>query len=47
MILEMKNIRKAFADLEVLKDISMQVDQGEVVSVIRLVEITRKISRRE
>ena len=34
MILEMKNIRKAFADLEVLKDISMQVDQGEVVSVI-------------
>ena len=34
MVLEMKNIRKSFGDLEVLKDISLSVDSGEVVSVI-------------
>ena len=34
MILEMKNIRKHFEQLEVLKDISFSVDSGEVVSVI-------------
>ena len=34
MILEMKNIRKHFDDLEVLKDISLSVDSGEVVSII-------------
>jgi len=34
MILEMNNIKKSFGDLEVLKDISLQVDAGEVVSVI-------------
>jgi len=30
----MRNIRKSFGGLEVLKDISLQVDRGEVVSVI-------------
>ncbi|MBO5556879.1 MAG: amino acid ABC transporter ATP-binding protein [Oscillospiraceae bacterium] len=30
----MKNIRKSFHELEVLKDISFQVDSGEVVSII-------------
>ena len=34
MILEMKNIRKHFEQLEVLKDISISVDSGEVVSII-------------
>lgn len=34
MILEMKNIQKSFDGLEVLKDISMSVDRGEVVSII-------------
>ena len=34
MILEMKNIRKQFDQLEVLKDISFGVDSGEVVSII-------------
>ena len=34
MILEMKNIRKHFSGLEVLKDISFGVDSGEVVSII-------------
>jgi polar amino acid transport system ATP-binding protein len=34
MILEMNNIKKSFAELGVLKDISMSVDKGEVVSVI-------------
>ena len=34
MVLEMKNIQKSFGDLEVLKDISVSVDEGEVVSVI-------------
>ena len=34
MIIEMKNIRKQFSDLEVLKDISFGVDGGEVVSII-------------
>lgn len=34
MVLEMKNIQKSFGDVRVLKDISLQVDSGEVVSVI-------------
>ena len=34
MILEMKNIEKRFDGLEVLKDISFDVDSGEVVSII-------------
>ena len=34
MVFEMKNIRKSFGDLEVLKGISLQVDSGEVVSII-------------
>lgn len=34
MILEMKNIEKHFEDCEVLHDISLSVDSGEVVSVI-------------
>ncbi len=34
MILQMNGIKKSFGDLEVLKDISMHVDAGEVVSVI-------------
>ena len=34
MILEMKNIEKSFEDCEVLHDISLCVDQGEVVSII-------------
>ncbi len=33
-VLELKNIRKSFDGLEVLKDISMSVSKGEVVSVI-------------
>ena len=34
MILEMKNIEKSFEDCEVLHDISLSVDSGEVVSII-------------
>ena len=34
MILEMKNIRKSFGRLQVLRDISLSVDSGEAVSVI-------------
>ena len=34
IVLEMKDIRKTFGDLEVLKGISMQVTRGEVVAVI-------------
>ena len=34
MVLEMKNIKKSFGEKEVLKDISLQVDSGEVVSII-------------
>lgn len=34
MILEMNNIRKQFDGLEVLKDITLNVDSGEVVSII-------------
>ena len=34
MILEMSNIKKSFDGTEVLKDISLHVDKGEVVSVI-------------
>jgi len=34
IVLEIKDIRKTFGDLEVLKGISMQVTRGEVVAVI-------------
>ena len=34
MILEMNNIQKSFGDVKVLRDISLCVDQGEVVSII-------------
>ncbi len=34
MIFEMKGIQKSFEDHEVLKDISLHVDEGEVVSII-------------
>ena len=33
-ILTMKNVRKSFGPLEVLKDISLSVNKGEVVSII-------------
>ena len=34
MILEMNNIQKSFGEVKVLRDISLCVDQGEVVSII-------------
>ena len=34
MVFEMKNIQKSFGETEVLKDISLNVDSGEVVSII-------------
>ena len=33
-LLEMKNIKKSFGDTEVLKDISLTVDTGEVLGII-------------
>lgn len=33
-LLEIKNIKKSFGDLEVLKDISLQVKKGEVLGII-------------
>ena len=33
-LLEIKNIKKSFDNLEVLKDISIEVDKGEVVAII-------------
>ena len=33
-LLEMKHVKKAFGDLEVLKDISIEVKEGEVVAII-------------
>ena len=33
-VLEMKHIKKSFGELEVLKDISMEVKEGEVVAII-------------
>lgn len=35
-LLEMNHIRKKFGDLEVLKDINLSVEEGEVVAVIGL-----------
>ncbi len=34
ILLEIKNMKKSFEDVEVLKDISLTVQKGEVVSVI-------------
>lgn len=34
MILEAKNIRKKYGSLEVLKDVSLQVNKGEIVSLV-------------
>ena len=33
-VFEMRNARKAFGALEVLKDVSLKVEKGEVVSII-------------
>ncbi|MGY8916921.1 MAG: ABC transporter ATP-binding protein [Flavobacteriales bacterium] len=33
-MIQVKNIRKSFRDLEVLKDISLNIDKGEVVSIV-------------
>lgn len=33
-LFEMKNIKKSFEDLQVLKDISLSVEEGEVLSII-------------
>ena len=33
-LLEMKNVKKSFGDLQVLKDISLTVADGEIVSII-------------
>ena len=33
-LLEIKNIKKSFGDNEVLKDISLEVKRGEVVSIL-------------
>lgn len=33
-LLEMNNIRKSFGSLEVIKDISLKVDEGEILSII-------------
>ena len=33
-LLEMRNVKKSFDDLEVLKGISLEVNQGEVLAVI-------------
>ena len=35
-LLEMKHVKKTFGSLEVLKDISLQVEEGEVLSIINL-----------
>ena len=34
VLFEMKHIKKSFGDLEVLKDISLHVDEGEVLGII-------------
>lgn len=33
-LLEIKNLKKSFGDLEVIKDISLDVEQGEVLAII-------------
>ena len=33
-LLEMKHVKKRFGDLEVLKDISLTVEQGQVLAII-------------
>ena len=33
-LLEMKHIKKSFDGIEVLKDISLKVDEGEVLGII-------------
>jgi len=33
-LLEIHNLRKSFDDLEVIKDISLEVDKGEVLGII-------------
>ncbi len=33
-LLEMKHVKKSFGDLQVLKDINMEVEEGEVVAII-------------
>ena len=37
-LLEMKNVQKSFGGLEVLKDISLDVNKGEVVADLQVQE---------
>ena len=34
MILKIENLSKSFADNEVLKDVSLTMDKGEIIAVI-------------
>ena len=40
VLFEMKNIKKSFGSLEVLKDISLQVEEGEVLSTVCYTHLT-------
>ncbi|MDQ0326982.1 polar amino acid transport system ATP-binding protein [Rhodopseudomonas julia] len=33
-LVEIKNVRKSFGDLEVLKDVSLNIEEGEIVTII-------------
>ena len=45
-LLEMKHVKKTFGSLEVLKDISIEVNEGEVVAIIRSEEHTSELQSR-
>ena len=34
VVLEVKNVEKSFGDLQVLRDVSLTVHDGEVISII-------------
>ncbi len=41
ILFEMKHIKKSFGALDVLRDISLEVNKGEVLSIIGLSELRK------
>lgn len=41
-MLELKNITKKYGDLSILNDISLQIEKGEIVSILGHPEVARQ-----
>lgn len=42
MLMSIQHVRKSFGNLEVLKDVHMNIDKGDVVVILGLVDLVRR-----